>query len=150
MPLDIDPSPGAATVQYVGFWRRVGATVIDSALIVLVTAPAVLSVYGPDYFDPFRPRTGAMDFLISWVLPAVAVLLFWSYKQATPGKMVLHAKIARADTGGVPTDLQLLGRYLAYFLSGVVFGLGFLWVAFDCRKQGWHDKLAGTVVISTK
>src|SRR5919106_776100 len=113
MPSDIDPPPAAATVQYVGFWRRVGATVVDSALIVLVTAPVVLSVYGPEYFDPFRPPTGALDFLISWVLPAVAVLLFWSYKQATPGKMAVHAKIARADTGGTPTDLQLLGRYLA-------------------------------------
>jgi len=25
--------------------------------------------------------------------------------------------------------------------------LGLVWVAFDRRKQGWHDKLAGTVVI---
>jgi uncharacterized RDD family membrane protein YckC len=29
----------------------------------------------------------------------------------------------------------------------LVFFLGFIWVAFDKRKQGWHDKIAGTVVI---
>jgi uncharacterized RDD family membrane protein YckC len=27
--------------------------------------------------------------------------------------------------------------------------LGFIWVGFDQRKQGWHDKLAKTVVIKT-
>ncbi len=38
-------------------------------------------------------------------------------------------------------------RYLAYFVSLVPLGLGYLWVALDKRKQGWHDKIAGTVVI---
>jgi uncharacterized RDD family membrane protein YckC len=40
-----------------------------------------------------------------------------------------------------------VGRYFAYFLSTIPLGLGLIWVAFDKRKQGWHDKLAGTVVI---
>jgi len=41
----------------------------------------------------------------------------------------------------------LIGRYFGYFLASIPLGLGLLWVAFDKRKQGWHDKLAGTVVI---
>ncbi|HZS11142.1 MAG TPA: RDD family protein [Nitrospirales bacterium] len=142
-------APEHPQVEYVGFWKRALASVIDSALALIVTVPLLLSVYGLEYFDPGRPIKGPVDLLISWVLPAVAVLLFWSYKQATPGKMAVHAKIANAATGGVPTDLQLLGRYLGYFISGIPLGLGFLWVAFDRRKQAWHDKLAGTVVIST-
>ncbi len=40
-----------------------------------------------------------------------------------------------------------MGRYLGYFASTIPLCLGFLWIAFDKRKQGWHDKLAGTVVI---
>jgi uncharacterized RDD family membrane protein YckC len=40
-----------------------------------------------------------------------------------------------------------VGRYFAYFVSTIPFCLGFLWVAFDKRKQGWHDKLAHTVVV---
>ena len=32
-------------------------------------------------------------------------------------------------------------------ISGALFNLGFIWIAFDKRKQGWHDKIAGTVVI---
>jgi uncharacterized RDD family membrane protein YckC len=41
----------------------------------------------------------------------------------------------------------LVGRYLGYFVSTIPFGLGLFWIGWDKRKQGWHDKLAGTVVI---
>jgi uncharacterized RDD family membrane protein YckC len=81
------------------------------------------------------------------VLPILATVLFWKYRAATPGKMILGLKIANAaDLGPISTG-QAVGRYFAYFVSTIVFGLGFLWVAFDAKKQGWHDKMAGTVVI---
>ena len=92
----------------------------------------------------------AMDFLISWVLPAVAVLAFWMARQATPGKMAIAARIVDADTGNNPSTGQLLIRYLGYFVSSIPLGLGIFWVAFDSRKQGWHDKMAGTVVVRKK
>ena len=34
-------------------------------------------------------------------------------------------------------------RALACFFSIIVVGLGFIWIAFDREKQGWHDKIAG-------
>ena len=46
-----------------------------------------------------------------------------------------------------PSAAKLVGRYFSYYLSLIPFGLGFLWIAFDARKQGWHDKLAWTAVI---
>lgn len=91
-----------------------------------------------------------MDFLLSWVFPAVAVVLFWVARQATPGKMAISAKIVDAISGNAPSTGQLIGRCLAYYLSTIPIGLGFIWVAFDKRKQGWHDKLAGTVVVRKK
>jgi len=87
---------------------------------------------------------------VTWVLPAIAVIIFWMTKQATPGKMVISATIVDADSGKAPTTGQLIGRYLAYYVSSIPLGLGFLWVAFDRKKQGWHDKLAGTVVVRPK
>jgi uncharacterized RDD family membrane protein YckC len=75
------------------------------------------------------------------------VLLFWRFRGATPGKMVISAVIVDARTFGEPTPGQLIGRYLGYYVSTIPFMLGFLWVAFDPRKQGWHDKMANTVVI---
>ena len=52
-----------------------------------------------------------------------------------------------AATGEKPTMKQWILRYIGYFVSIVPLGLGYVWVAFDKRKQGWHDKLAGTVVV---
>jgi len=91
-----------------------------------------------------------MDFIMSWVFPPVAVIFFWVAKQATPGKMAILAKIVDAKTGSAPTIGQFIGRYFAYFLAGLPLGFGIIWVAFDGRKQGWHDKLAGTVVVRQK
>jgi uncharacterized RDD family membrane protein YckC len=75
------------------------------------------------------------------------VVLFWMYRQATPGKMAIGARIVDARTGRPPGTKQLVGRYLGYYVSTIPFCLGLIWVAFDPRKQGWHDKLAGTVVV---
>ena len=91
-----------------------------------------------------------MNFLISWVLPTIAVITFWVYKAATPGKMAISSKIVDAQTGDQPSTGQFVGRYFAYFVSVLPLGLGIFWVAFDKKKQGWHDKLAGTVVVRKK
>lgn len=138
--------------EYVGFWPRVGATIIDTIVVTLTTAPLLVSIYGWDYFaDADQPFiSGFADFLISWVLPAIAVILFWLYKQATPGKMAISARVVDAQTGNRLTVGQAIGRYLAYFVAMLPLFLGIIWVAFDPRKQGWHDKLAGTVVIRPK
>ena len=56
-------------------------------------------------------------------------------------------KIVLVDRG---LGYGCVGRYLAYFVSTIPLALGLIWVAFDKRKQEWHDKLAGTVVIRTK
>ena len=90
---------------------------------------------------------GPADFVISYLFPAVASITFWIYKSATPGKMVFGLKIVDAETAGPCGTGQLIGRYLGYYPSFLVLGLGFIWVAFDKRKQGWHDKMAGTLVI---
>jgi uncharacterized RDD family membrane protein YckC len=96
------------------------------------------------------PSQGPADVLISWVLPAVAVVAFWIARQATPGKMLIRAKIVDAETGAPLTRRQAIVRYLGYYLSMFGLFLGFFWVGWDRRKQGWHDKLAGTVVIRAR
>ena len=137
------------SLKYAGFWVRVGATLIDTVLFVAVTFPILFAIYGWGYFDPEQTGfiAGPADFLISWVFPAIAVLIFWHFKSATPGKIFLSVKIIDAKTGGKPNLWQFIGRYFAYFVSTLPLGLGFLWVAFDKKKQGWHDKLAGTVLV---
>ena len=140
------------SVRYAGFWIRTWATLVDVLLLMAISLPLLLWIYGLEYFDPESAGgiRGPMDFLISYVLPTVAVFIFWRYKSATPGKMIIHARIADASTGGQPSFGQFLIRYVAYLVSMIPLGLGFIWIAFDQRKQAWHDKLAGTVVIRAK
>jgi uncharacterized RDD family membrane protein YckC len=142
-----EPSAG---LEYVGFWPRVLAAIIDSVLICVIIFPILLAVYGPVYFQSDRLIQGPVDFLVSWVLPAIAVVLFWIARQATPGKMAIGARIVDARTGGKPSTAQLLVRYVGYYVSMIPLLLGMLWIAFDPRKQGWHDKMAGTVVVRSK
>jgi uncharacterized RDD family membrane protein YckC len=139
-----------AGLEYVGFWPRVGAALIDSVLILVICVPLVTWVYGPGYWTQQRLIAGPADFLINWVLPAIAVVLFWVYRQATPGKIAVGGRIVDAETGQAPSTRQLIVRYLGYYVSMLPLFLGILWVAFDGRKQGWHDKLAGTVVVRAK
>jgi uncharacterized RDD family membrane protein YckC len=140
-----------AQPKYVGFWARVGAAIIDTILAMVIVAPLLTYFYGAEYWI----RTGSLiagpaDLLLNWILPAIAVILFWIYRQATPGKMAIGAKIVDAKTLGKPSTGQLVIRYLGYYVSIIPLMLGILWVGFDARKQGWHDKLAGTLVVRSR
>jgi uncharacterized RDD family membrane protein YckC len=136
-------------LEYVGFWPRVGAALIDTLLLTLVCAPLVTMFYGAEYWLTPTDKLlhGPADFLINWLLPALAIVLFWIYRQATPGKIAIGARIVDARTGAKPSTRQLIVRYAGYYVSILTLMLGLIWVAFDPRKQGWHDKLAGTVVV---
>jgi len=133
--------------RYVGFWMRVFASIIDSLILVVFIGVIAFAIYGMQYVRlSSEGKTLMFDLLVQGLLPALAVIVFWRYRGATPGKMLISAKIVDAETLGTPSTGQLIGRYFAYIVS-CIFMLGFIWIAFDRRKQGWHDKLAGTVVI---
>ncbi|MDA3921316.1 MAG: RDD family protein [Salinisphaera sp.] len=149
---------------YAGFWIRVWASIIDSALVLIVLFPVLRWIFGPgsSQTDAGQLYTasgqinwaalsiswpGPMDFILYWLLPAAIVVLFWRTRKATPGKMAIHARIVDARTGETPSSRQLIIRYLGYYVSTLPLCLGLIWVGIDARKQGWHDKLAQTVVV---
>jgi uncharacterized RDD family membrane protein YckC len=141
--------------EYVGFWSRFGAFLVDSIIIMPLILLLAYMIYGGAYFDltaimEGRWVSGPADTVISYLLPAVFVVTLWIKKQATPGKMVIHAIIVDAATGNPMTTGQAIIRYLCYYVSLIPLFLGLIWVGFDSKKQGWHDKIAGTVVIRTK
>ncbi len=133
--------------EYAGFWIRTGAAIIDSILILIIILPILTAIYGTGYWVSESFVQGFWDVLFNYILPAIAVIIFWVYKSATPGKMATKLTIVDAKTGGTPSTGQFIGRYLSYYVSMLPLFLGIIWVGIDKRKQGWHDKLAGTVVI---
>ncbi len=150
------PSQNSSDLEYAGFWIRVGAALIDSILLLLIITPLLIKFYGWTYFsansdfNSYVLVKGPSDFVISYLVPAVLSIAFWMTKQATPGKMLLNLKIVDAKTGNPLTLGQSIGRYLGYYVSIIPFCLGLIWVGIDSKKQGWHDKLAGTVVVRSK
>jgi uncharacterized RDD family membrane protein YckC len=139
--------PVAASEVYAGFWIRLVAALIDSLVWCAIAVPLLWVAYGRAALQSESLVGGPVDFLVTWVLPAMATILFWVYREATPGKMAVRARVVDARTGQHPSTAKLIGRYFAYFVATLPLGLGLLWVAWDDRKQGWHDKLAGTVVV---
>ena len=81
-------------------------------------------------------------------LPVLAAYgaVMWKLKGTTVGGILCRLKVVRADGRAIDWPTSAV-RALSCFLSLVVAGLGFLWIAFDKDRQGWHDKIAGTLVV---
>ena len=75
-----------------------------------------------------------------------SVLLWVNWNGQTFGKKIIKVKVVRMD-GKVLTYRDAIIRYVCYFISAIPLGLGFFWVIWDEKKQGWHDKLAKTLVV---
>lgn len=139
--LDSSP-PSELSLKFAGFWIRALALLIDTVLLCAVLVPVSLLI---------GHRTG--DFgrisriVVEWVFPAISTTLFWHYKGGTPGKLACGLQIVDACTGARPRTTHLVNRYLGYLASTFVIGLGFFWVIWDKKKQGWHDLFADTAVV---
>ena len=121
MAIDVSSFPKAT------LWQRLLAAILDIILISIVTAFAHL---------------GSVCLIV-----ALAYFVgMWTWRGTTIGGIVLKLKVVRPDGRPLPVVVALV-RGLAAAFSAVVLFLGFLWIAWDKDKQGWHDKIAGTEVI---
>jgi len=134
-------------VRYVGFWARLIAGVVDSIWQLTLVFSLGFSVYGAAYIDANTVFAGPFDVFIQIGLPFLLYVGFWVVKAATPGKMIVKCIIVNESDFGRVSTMRFVIRYFAYIISFMFFGLGFIWIAFDSKKQGWHDKIAKTVVI---
>lgn len=135
------------TREYAGFWIRVGATLIDSVLFLIVFSIPLTLIYGMDYWTATETPGGFWDALIQYILPIALTVWFWTKYLGTPGKMLLRLRVVDAESGQAISTPKAIGRYFGYYVSILAFMLGFIWVGIDKKKQGFHDKLAGTVVV---
>ncbi|MDR2609800.1 MAG: RDD family protein, partial [Rickettsiales bacterium] len=78
------------------------------------------------------------------------VAYMWIRFAATPGKLLLGLRVVDEQTFGKMTLKQATKRFFSFILSVAPLFLGFIWSNFDKRCQTWHDKIAGTVVVTSK
>ena len=120
-----------ASVEYMGFWIRLAASIVDS--IILTIVQIILSLIGLS--------------VISLIVGLVYGVLFIGLRGQTPGKMALGIMVVD-EHGDVPGIRRAIIREIpGKFISTIFILLGYLWVIRDPRKRGWHDHMSGTFVI---
>jgi len=138
----------AEGVTYAGFWVRLLAILVDSVILLIVVAGlalivgGVLGLSGMYQSVPVSDLANRWGFVVEWLY---FTLMTSGPNQATYGKMAVGIKVT--DQAGRRIGLGRANvRFWSKILSALLLFLGFLMVAFTARKQGLHDKIAGTLV----
>lgn len=137
-----------APPRYAGFHRRTAAALIDSFLLFGHTFILQLFFTGTSFAETAArvlPVSGKV--MTDYLLPFALTVILWMTLLGTPGKLLMDCQVVDARTGRPVGGGQAALRYAGYFLSALPLLAGFFWVAWDKRKQGFHDRLAHTVVV---
>jgi uncharacterized RDD family membrane protein YckC len=139
------PQPYAGGQRFGGFWIRVVAYIIDG--IILGIVGAIIDVLF--HANPNDPNSSGYTIaqLINFLIGAGYFIGFWTAWSASPGQRILKLRVVDANTTQPVTVGKAVLRYIGLIVSFLVCFIGVIWVAFDARKQGWMDKIAGTVVL---
>lgn len=151
----MEESKKGVPARFAGFWIRLLAYIIDFLVLGIVywvlngifwafTFP--FWGWGDGWGWPLIPFW-TMGFPW-WVIAAAYFIVFWALRGETLGMMALRLRVVHADGTRLRGDWgAALIRFVGYFICWITAGLLFLWIAFDGRKQGIHDKLADTYVV---
>jgi uncharacterized RDD family membrane protein YckC len=149
---------------YAGLMTRLAAHVVDTVVISITYAgitwfisttltmfqvQALLGMHLADSQALLEKLIGPVA--VAALLPAYITIyhiIFWALAGQTPGKALLGLRVLTLK-GERVHPLRGALRALGYLLSGLLLGLGFLLILVDDRRQGLHDKLAGTCVVYT-
>ena len=146
--------------RYGGFWRRGAAIFIDKTILYLLYLILMFLEFTVLPSNPYAHRPGVPSgiwtdmtagfmiahFIMSIFISAVYFTYFHGSTGRTPGKMLLGLKVVQRVGENMTYGIAFL-RWIGCFVSALPLCIGFLWAAGDGKKQGWHDKIAGTVVI---
>ena len=146
--------------RYAGFFSRGAAYLLDRAIIlgitfgIMVVIDYIFRLLRIDQWLETLSENTILNAALALVLSSLGILVlvsivynatFWWVSGQTPGKRVLGLRVIRKDG----TRLRLgnaLRRQIGYWISSI-FYLGFIWILFDNKRQGFHDKIAGTIVV---
>lgn len=154
----------SSQVKYAGFGIRFLAYWVDF-IILFPLGLIIQQMLGNNPFAVFQAQSlsdlqkiqasanSPLGIIISLACALAFSLIFWvNYDGATPGKKLLGIKILKSDGGKLTYPVAII-RYIGYLVSAAtifIFGLGYLWIIWDKKKQALHDKIAGTIVVRTE
>lgn len=146
--------------HYAGVVSRLVALLVDLSLLMAALSlattfiNALLSLFNVEsLLGRFIPTGGlpaglgaAVTGLIGTLLIVSYGIIAWSLNGQTIGGLLVGVRVVRADGRRLSFGRAAL-RMLGSYLSGLLLFVGFLWSLIDRQRQGWHDKLAGSVVV---
>ena len=144
-------------MNYAGFFTRFIALVLDSilasilaCLVSFLVSPLIGLTAGTDS-GVLNLISGTLSFLLIVVLMLFQFFYFgyfWSKNGQSLGMKLVNVKVVRRSEGEPLSFLRAgLRGSVGYWISGLVFGLGYIWAAFDSNKEAWHDKIFDTWVV---
>ncbi|HET7465783.1 MAG TPA: RDD family protein [Candidatus Dormibacteraeota bacterium] len=155
--------PPQVQTTYAGFWIRFVARFVDGLIvgipltIVLFVLVAIGGVIGSNTSDQNAQNAAAGVLGGAFVLFYIVALLgiagyqiyFWGTSGQTIAMRLFHLRVVDATTGAPIGIGRAIVRWLMTLVNSWACYIGWIWVAFDARKQGWHDKVASSVVLQT-
>jgi len=136
----------ASAVKYSGFWRRFAALSIEISFYNLVFGTVI---YLGD-IDILAVNLGTTYWIVS-ILGGFLYYTLMTYKYGgTLGKLFVGLQVRRATPDGTLSYPRCVARYVSYFLSCILLGIGFFMQPFTKKKQALHDFIAQTEVVDLK
>jgi uncharacterized RDD family membrane protein YckC len=154
----------ASQVSYAGFWIRLVAYIVDAMIlaasiaVVVGTVAIVVQVAlygvtgeggsgaGSSSDVTLSPIAEALGGFFAFAVTAGYFVYFWS-RGGTLGMKVFRLRVVDANTGRPVGIGRAILRSVGFVISAILCYFGLVSAAFDVRKQGWHDKIATTVVL---
>ena len=135
-----------------GFWIRLVAALLDTIIVFILQflLGSLLALAGFASLGFAGETAGNLALLVqlfAYALGFAYYVVFTGYCGQTPGKMALRIKVIRRDGSPIGYGRAAFREIPAKFIAGIIFGIGYLMVAFDEQKQGLHDRMADTYVI---
>jgi len=118
-----------------GFWRRLGAAIIDGLITGIVSGILYVALKTAGY-----------------ALGLILTITYFTYFEGgltgqTFGKKAMGIRVIDFSTGGPIGYGRAFIRYIGRIVSALIIYIGYLWMLWDKEKQTWHDKFAGDVVV---
>jgi uncharacterized RDD family membrane protein YckC len=153
---EVGPAPGVKFAPHGGrFLAYLLDALIVIAIVVLMTIVLSLVLIAIDGTNGRANSVTTAIAVLGTFLYGIVVLFvtlayfpyFWAKNGQTPGMRPFHLYVVRDSDGGKISGAQAFVRLLGMWVSSAVVYLGFVWIFIDARRRGWHDLIAGTVVV---
>lgn len=152
MPFSTIPQSQVPQIGYAGFWIRFLALNLDNLIILIIIALPV-RIITAIIWSSSQASTGSLIFMagmsiLQIVLTFTYFIFLTNRNQATFGKKLLGLRVVSEDGARLSLGKIAFRETIGKFISMLVLGIGYLMVAFTSKKQGLHDKMVGSVVLS--